>query len=297
MRRTERRRQEVDPTRQIRHGREQPTHRGDRAVTEHGFGDERFAPAAAAVADHRVVRCGPRRAGHPERFEEMVGHVALEGGAGDVAHDAPEDAVAEVGVLERHPRHPGERHAVRHDCVELVVAEVEVAVGPGVIGGEARAHRQQVAHGHGRCAGERRAERGELGRMPFDGIVEPEPAGVAQHQHGRCREALRHRRDAVHRVDLDARQHRAVAHETPRQTRQVQTRPVVLEAGRTQARGRVEIEAGVWVHAGRLGSLRHCRGRTGGLPTSPARPTRRGPPAHPSRRCSRSRRRTGRARR
>ena len=219
MRRTERRRQEVDPTRQIRHGREQPTHRGDRAVTEHWFDDERFAAAAAAVPDHRVVRCGPRRAGHPERFEELVGHVALEGGAGDVAHDAPEDAVAEVGVLERHPRHPGERHAVRHDCVELVVAEVEVAVGPGVIGGEARAHRQQVPHGHGWCAGERRRSAANSGACRSTGSSSASrPASRSISTVAAVKlfviDAMRYTASTV-----DARQHRAVAHETPRQTR------------------------------------------------------------------------------
>ena len=193
----------------------------------------------------------------------MLGHVSLEGGAGDVAHDAAEDAVAEVRVLERHPRHPGERHAVGHDGVELVVAEVEVAVGPGVVGGEAGAHRQQVPYGDERCADDRRSERGEFRRVQFDWVVEPQPAGVAQDQHGRRREALRHRCDPIHRIDFDARQHHAVAHQTPRQARQPQTRQVMLEVGRTQATRRVEIEASMRVHAGRLGSLRRRRGRTG----------------------------------
>ena len=39
--RIEGRREEIDPPRQIRHGREQPTHRGDRTVAEHRFDDER----------------------------------------------------------------------------------------------------------------------------------------------------------------------------------------------------------------------------------------------------------------
>ena len=115
--------------------------------------------------------------------------------AGDPLDDPADHAVAEVGVLV-----PGAGRRRRTSArpprrVELVGVDVEVAVGPRVVGRRARTHRQQVAKR------DRRRVRRRAGTRPAIGVVEAgSDAAVAQAQHRRGREALRHRGDAEHRA-------------------------------------------------------------------------------------------------
>ena len=81
----------------------------------------------------------------PSGAEQAFADQVLHASTGRSLHDAAEQAVAEVRVLVGVSRVPGEQHAAGDRVVELVVGDVEVPVGPRVVGGHAGRHRQQVA--------------------------------------------------------------------------------------------------------------------------------------------------------
>ena len=195
--------QEGHPAGQVGHGAPQATHGGDGPVAQRRRLVDHPPVVGAPVPEGAV---GVHRPGGPhgvvqaERPQEAGGDLGLARPPGGAGHQAAQQRVAQVRVLPRRAGRPGEPRAGHEGGGQLGVGDVEVAVGPRVVAGQPAAHAQQVAHRHGRRVGGGPLQRGGLGHVRGDGIVEPEGPVVAQGQHGGGREALRHRRDAEQRA-------------------------------------------------------------------------------------------------
>jgi hypothetical protein len=138
----------------------------------------------------------------PERLEQPAGdHLSVRrpGGGRD---DAAEDRVAEVGVLERGARRPGEAQPAGEQRVEAGVRQALLPVAPGVVGGEPRNHRQQRADRQRGGVRGREPDAGQRGHVPDGLVVQTQRALVAQQQDRGRREALGHRGDAEHGVGV-----------------------------------------------------------------------------------------------
>ena len=93
----------------------------------------------------------------------------------------------------------------RHHRAHLRVGGGQLAIAPRVVFGESLGMRQQVPDGEARRIGGRVDEARQLGDVARGRIVERELPLVAQAHDAERREALRHRRDAKHRVGVHRR--------------------------------------------------------------------------------------------
>ena len=218
-----------DPAGDVGDGGPDTAHRCDEAVAR--CRDLLHPPVVEPAHRPRpsiVVGLHPRAAGHTQRCEQALADHLLDTHARCPLDHPAEHCEPEVRVLVRHTRGFAERTALADDPVELLVGQVEMAVGPRVVGDETARHRQQVAH-----ADRRRVRAG--GAQPVEGgvvhahrIVEPQYLLVAQQQRRCGGERLGHRRDPVHGVLVDVliagadragERQRAVAHHAPRHRR------------------------------------------------------------------------------
>ncbi len=185
------------PAGEVADAAEHAAHRRERTVAIARLIAEGLVPpqVAASETGRRDIAFEVRRRRHDERPQESIPDDFPVFPAGDVRDQATEDPVAEVRVFEPEARRPREREAAAKELGERAQVEALLPITPGIVGREAGGHRQEVPDRDRRRVGRRSAEIRELGDMVGDGIVEPEPALVAEEQH-RCRgEALGHRGD------------------------------------------------------------------------------------------------------
>ena len=214
-----------DPGRQVGDGGPQASHRGDQAVIERWeLVDVSVIEPPRRARPIVVIGHHPRRSLHPERHEQPFGDVVLDAAPGHSMHDAAQHRVAEVRVLVGRSGRLGKHWPGGDDRVELVIGEVEVTVGPVVVGDEPARHRQQIAHRDRRSIGGRAAEQGEFGDELPDRVVEAKRTLVTQCQRRCGRERLGHRGDPIHGVFVDIADRSGdlehlVAYDTPRDRR------------------------------------------------------------------------------
>jgi hypothetical protein len=144
-----------------------------------------------------VSRLHPRARVHAERPEEALGHDVLDPAAGGPFDHASEHGEPEVGVLVRSAGGLAERAPAGDDPVELLIGEIEVAVGPRIVGHQSARHREEVAHGDRWGVGGWGAERVERGVVSPDRVVQAQQPIVAEQQRRRRGERLGHRCDPV----------------------------------------------------------------------------------------------------
>ena len=197
-----RRGEEAHPGGDIVDGGEQPGHRAVHpgGVQRHRFETGGVAAIGQAVPGREVggvdLLGGPAGAAQPQRLEEAAADLGGVVGAGDLVDHAADQSVAGVGVLEAGTRtvHVSETLAQRRG--ELLAGHGLLAVAPGVVRHQARAHGEQLAQsGFALIGREIEGARG-LGHVGRDGLLEAHPALVPQGEQGRGGEGLGHRGDA-----------------------------------------------------------------------------------------------------
>ncbi len=162
---------------------------------------------------------GPSRAasnpvdGMPSGAQSRSRTTCVNGVPAAAEDDTPQQRVAGVGVLEHRARRPARGEAARPPGRRTRRAAATPA-DPPTDRPSARPP-PMVSRSRTVTAGMRRASEGTRGGYVVGHrVVEPEPALVAQQEHGRCGERLRHRRDAEHGVGTRGRatdRRRAVA--------------------------------------------------------------------------------------
>jgi hypothetical protein len=129
--------EERDPACEVRNGRPQATHRRDRAVAERfRSADPSIVLPVMRLRHVEAPRSRPGGVVHAERLEEPFGHELLRRDAGDASDHASDDPPAEVRVLEVRARRPRERGTGGDQLVHRLVGQIEVAIGPRVVGGQ-----------------------------------------------------------------------------------------------------------------------------------------------------------------
>mmetsp|Transcript_9628 Transcript_9628/g.22423 ORF Transcript_9628/g.22423 Transcript_9628/m.22423 type:complete len:461 (-) Transcript_9628:2399-3781(-) len=176
----------------------QTAHRAKGARAHRGFQPPLavFPAVAERAAGRRRLLDVEARVLHTQRRQQPLLDAAGVGLAAGVVDDAAQQRVAEVGVLHRRLRRPGEGQALAQQGREVGIGQRCLPIAPGVVGDEARSVVQQVAHADAWRVAGRVAPAAQLGHIGLGQRVELQLAIVAQRQHAQGREGLGHRRDA-----------------------------------------------------------------------------------------------------